>query len=442
MSSFNSTIRSAAILLIVLSIIHPVPEAQAQSDSSSELSYETLDTRVFQQEACECVSRHETLTGKWWDKRDSLEERGIEFEAAVTQFYQGTASGGLRQKFFYSGHGDYELGLDLEKLLGIDGLKLDLGVEHRFGQTVNGFTGTGSSIPVAILPNLPEPDNKHLALTRVTFKQELSEQYEVFFGKLDTLEFDTNAFADGKGRDRFFSTAFNYNPIATRTVPFSTLGVGFSVMNEGERFLTLAVLDTEDTATTIGIDELFAEGAVILAEISIPTYFFGRRGNQRFAGTWSIAVYDTLSQEGRVEFPKIGIEPKKGSWSLLWNFDQLLWSDPCDCERGWGLFGRGGISDGNPNPIEWFLSLGIGGDSFLPGRDEDSFGIGWYYVGMSNKFDPVVSSFFANGQGVEIYYRVTVTEHFHISPDLQIVKPNTAGIDTSIIPGLRAQIDF
>ena len=107
-------------------------------------------------------------------------------------------------------------------------------------------------IPVALLPNLPDPDTKTLALTKVVLTRELSERVEVFLGKLDTLEYDTNAFADGNGRDRFFSTAFNYNPIATRTVPFSTLGAGFNVMNDAERLFTFLVINTEDTGTTVG----------------------------------------------------------------------------------------------------------------------------------------------------------------------------------------------
>ncbi|GEM_PF-2098949 len=127
----------------------------------------------------------------------------------------------------------------------IEGLSLELGSEHRFGETVN--PDTGSSIPVALLPDLPAPDISHLALTKVLFIQELYEDLEIFFGKMDTLEFDTNGFAYGNGRERFFSTAFNYDPIATKTIPFSTLGAGISVLRDGERFPILY-----DAATRLG----------------------------------------------------------------------------------------------------------------------------------------------------------------------------------------------
>ncbi|HXJ58968.1 MAG TPA: carbohydrate porin [Verrucomicrobiae bacterium] len=59
----------------------------------------------------------------------------------------------------------------------------------------------------------------------------------------------------------------------------------------------------------------------------------------------------------------------------------------CDAEpadwyqtRSWGVFGNFGISDGEPNPIEWSAILGIGGSSPIPGRKQDTFGLAYYYL--------------------------------------------------------------
>jgi porin len=386
------------------------------------------------------LNETDTLTGNWQCAKPSLEERGISFGGSVTQFHQGVSSGGVEQRFRYSGHGEYEATFDFGKLADIEGFSLELGSEHRFGMTVN--PDTGSAIPVALLPNLPDPDINDLALTKVLFIQELSEDLEVFFGKMDSLEFDTNGFAYGNGRDRFFSTAFNYNPIATKTIPFSTLGAGISLLRDGERFFTFTVLNSEETPTISGSDVLFANGASMLAKLRLPTQFFGRNGHLAFGGTWSSRTYESLEQETRVQFPEMPVEEKDGSWSIFWSGDQFLWEDPCDSSRGWGLFGRAGISDGNPNPISWFLSFGIGGNSPIADRDDDTFGIGWYYTGISNELGPAFSRQFHDGQGVELYYSIAVTEWSHVTPDLQFVEPNFIGLNTAIIPGLRARIDF
>ena len=133
------------------------------------------------------------------------------------------------------------------KLCGLDRLVVELGSEHRFAESVN--SSTGSIIPVALLPNLPEPETNDLALTKILFMYELRDNAEIFLGKVDTLDYDTNEFADGKGNIKFLSTSFNYNPIATRTIPFSTLGGGINLYYERERAVTFAVLDTEDTVS-------------------------------------------------------------------------------------------------------------------------------------------------------------------------------------------------
>jgi porin len=194
-----------------------------------------------------CTGDCSYATRRFQRIRSSIEDHGIKFEGAMTQFYQGVASGGTERKFRYSGHGDYDLDLDMGRLCGLDRLTIELGSEHRFADTVN--ESTGSVVPVALLPNLPEPETNSLALTEIRFNVEVRENVEAFFGKIDTLAYDRNAFADGKGAEKFLSTAFNYNPIATRTIPFSTLGGGINVMRDGEPVLVLAVFDTEDTGT-------------------------------------------------------------------------------------------------------------------------------------------------------------------------------------------------
>ena len=53
-------------------------------------------------------------------------------------------------------------------------------------------------------------------------------------------------------------------------------------------------------------------------------------------------------------------------------------------------------------------------------------------------------------QGVEMFYNVAVTPWFRLTPDLQVLgpargqtlPPNVRDIDTALVLGLRAKIDF
>ncbi len=52
--------------------------------------------------------------------------------------------------------------------------------------------------------------------------------------------------------------------------------------------------------------------------------------------------------------------------------------------QGWGVFGNISLADQVTNPVHWFLNLGAGGVSPLPGRTADSWGVGYYYLATSN----------------------------------------------------------
>ncbi len=387
-----------------------------------------------------CLWCRPKLTGNWCGMRPCLAQSGITLDADVTQFYQGVTGGGRRQRFKYGGHGDYVVDFDFGKLGVQEGLFLKLRAEHRFGENVN--RDTGAILPVALAANLPVSDREDLYLTDVLFTQALSESFIVFLGKTDTLDGEPNAFAQGRGTDQFCNAAFVFNPALIRTMPYSTLATGFALLEKQVPWFTFTVLNATDTVKTSGFRELFANGVALVPELRIPVTLFGLPGHQLFGGSWSSRDFVALGQDPRIIIPGGGvpIARKAGSWALFYNFDQYLHLDPHKPTRGWGAFGRAAISDGNPNPLKWFLSFGVGGNSPLRARENDSFGIGWYYAGVSDELGPLLN--LHDGQGIEFYYNVAVTPWFHLTPDLQIIEPARPRADTALVFGLRAKADF
>ena len=59
-------------------------------------------------------------------------------------------------------------------------------------------------------------------------------------------------------------------------------------------------------------------------------------------------------------------------------------------ERGIGVFFAFGASDGNPNPVQYGFLAGIGGKGVIPGRADDSFGIGVARTQFSSEFVPLL----------------------------------------------------
>ena len=394
---------------------------------------------------CSAVGGDRTqLTGDWSGARTSLTENGVTVDADSTMFYMGVTGGGVDREFRFSGHNDYVINMDLGKMGVQEGLFVKLRAEHRFGESLAG--ATGALLPSNFVADLPVADSRDVYLTNVLITQMLSEQFGVFFGKMDTLDGDVNEFAHGRGKTQFSNIAFVASPLVLRTAPYSTLGAGFVILGEGaEPLFTFTVLNPTDTARNSGFNELFNEGVSLVGELRVPTEVFGLPGHQLFGASWSSREYVALGQDPRIILPNVPIARQDGSWSVYWNFDQYLWVDPCNSERGWGVFGRAGLADPETNPIAWFLSFGVGGHSLVPGRDNDTFGAGWYYSGTSNELAPFLATALGgvgDGQGVELYYDVEVTKWLHVTPDLQFVMPARDAVDTATIAGVRARVIF
>lgn len=396
---------------------------------------------------CGCKTSHkhggrDTVLGDVFGLRPALADHGITVDADVTQWYMGVTSGGVEREFRYAGHGDYVVNMAGKQLGLNEGLFIKLRAEHRFGESLGG--ATGAVIPSNVLADLPA-NTDDVCLTNVLVTQALSENFAIFVGKLDTLDGDANAFAHGRGKTQFSNLAFVANPIVLRSIPYSTLGGGFVVLQDMEPVFTYTLLNATDTATTSGFDELFRDGVAMSGELRVPTQFFSRPGHQLIGVSWSNKEYVALGQDPRIILPNIPVSRESGSWSVYYNFDQYLVVDPCDPKKGWGVFGRAGIADEQTNPINYFLSLGIGGQSLLASRPDDTFGIGWYYSGTSGDIAPFVERVlggFGDGQGVECYYDIAVTKYLNVTPDMQVIIPARDQVDTALIVGARANLKF
>jgi porin len=382
-----------------------------------------------------------TLTGDWFGARPQLADSGVTVDANVAQFYMGAVSGGQESSARYAGHGDYVMNIDGDKALGMKGMFIKLRAEHRFGQSLGGITG--ALLPSAVATELPNPESEQLYLTNVLFTQMFSETFGVFAGKLDSLDGDQNAFASGRGMTQFSNMAFVGTPIGLRTIPYSTLGTGFVILQDLKPIFTFSVINARETIGTSGFNELFNDGVTLAPELRLPTEFFGLPGHQLFGGTWSSRNYVNLEQDPRIILPGIPIARSSDSWSLYYNFDQHLVVDSHDPSKGWGLFGRAGLADQATNPIGWFLSAGLGGNSMIPGRSDDTFGAGYYFAGTSSEIGPLLSvAGVGDGQGAEVFYNIAVTEWFRLTADAQFIEPARETVNSSVLLGMRGVVTF
>jgi porin len=380
------------------------------------------------------------LLGDGFGLRPGLEDCGLSFYVSSTQFEQGVAAGGFRQAFRWGGKFDMLAHIDSGKLGLWEGGLLDLFAESRLGQSVDGFAGVFSPTNLAMF--FPVPDQQITAITGLKFTQAITERSGIFFGKLNALTGDRERFLKYPLISRFWNAAFNFN-LALDRYPYSTPGAGFYAAPERGPAVAFIALNSYNSPRTSGLENFGRNGVFLYAEAKQATNCFSLPGRVGFAGLYGTGSFTDLSPASFVELPfGAAVAPRKtGTWTLLWTVEQRLWVDPEEPDRGLGLYVQAGLGDGNPNPIRSFVSVAVCGNSSLPGRDGDTFGVGFYDLGLGAEVKSLVPGV-RDEYGVELFYNLRITPGCHLTPDLQVIHPGLAPVETALLLGVRLKIDF
>lgn len=401
--------------------------------------------------------RRSTLSGDWWGFRNELAAKGVSIDMSLTQAAQGIVHGGKDTGWQYGGgRGDLILKLDTQKLGLWPGGFLNVEAEGNFIpadnllKSLNGRTGALMFVNSNQVYPMPAGDNFNLPA--LNFAQFLSPYFGLTIGKYATITSssgDMNEFAHGKGDTNFMNLAFNINPVLLTTVPYSTLGTGIIILptkDPHEAIVNVLVVSSTGRASTSGFEDLDGNNLTFLGEGRLRTNFFDRTGHQVFGVAFSNRKFGSIDQSARFIFENGAFENKKGSWNIHYNFDQYLYEPKKGSGEGIGIFGRFGASDGNPNFMHFFYSLGIGGKGVIPTRERDQYGFGFYYIDVNN---PELQGLFRDTEllrdeyGFEAYYNFAITPWLKLTPDIQVVRgaqKNKVSIGTGPL-GLLPRVD-
>ncbi len=388
-----------------------------------------------------------TLTGDWGGARTELAEQGITFDLSLTQILQGNAHGGkdTNSAFRYSGSTDYILTFDTARLGLWPAGSLKIHGETQFGQSINSKVGSLMSANADAL--FPVPDDTGITtLTEVVYTQFFSEHFGIQLGKIDFRSGDTNVFANSE-TTQFMNLAFLANPCILNFAPYSALTA--TVIFRPTDWLTTVVnvIDTNGSPTETGFNTAFhsPQGTTIINEWDFTIKPFGLPGHQRFGWVWTSKDQQLFNQNARIPPLAIlqrqlgGNEMRSDNYCVYWNFDQYVHVEEEDPTQGVGVFGRFGWAPEEVNAINTFYSIGVGGKGIVPKRDNDTFGIGYYYMNLSDDLPSFLGM--NSEQGVEVYYNIEITPWMHITPDLQvIINPGGGDNDVAVVYGMRMQM--
>ena len=153
---------------------------------------------------------------------------------------------------------------------------------------------------------------------------------------------------------------------------------------------------------------------------------------------------------------------RRHNWSIYGVVDQMVWRPDPNSPRSVGVFARAMVAPGDRNLVNFSLNAGVTMKAPLPGRDDDSVGVG---VGLAHispsarRSDSDVAFYSGNAYPrrssetfVELTYQYQVAPWMQIQPDFQYFFRPAGGvphpdkpeqrISNEAILGLRTNIVF
>jgi porin len=242
----------------------------------------------------------------------------------------------------------------------------------------------------------------------------------------------------GGGIDTFQHIAFAAPP--TLLLPPYIYGGVLTINTEWARF-TGAIYDPRN-AHSLPITEAFKDGIAGMLSVSVPVKIGELPGFQNItlrANNRSLPDLTDLPPLIAFGLPPAGTRP--GAWYLGYSFQQYL--QMTDEKHGWGIFGSIGITDRDPTPLGGGGTIGIAGNSSIEGREDDLFGLGYFYhffsPGLVTALAPIVT--LGPEHGIEAFYNFHLAPGVRLTADLQVIDPSI-GDALTVYGGLRLGARF
>ena len=245
---------------------------------------------------------------------------------------------------------------------------------------------------------------------------------------------------------------FIYSAVFAQVAPYSALTAAFIWLPTPDVNFTTLVAPLVDASTVSGFGQI-GEGAIWATDLDL-RYKLGDLDG----GTSILFAYAWDNEFARIG--GINIDPEDGisldtidsSWALTLTAWQYVYKeveggelDPFNGRQdleGVGLFAHLGFGDKNANPVSWSIAAGVTGRGSIPGRDDDTWGIGYFYNDLKDPRTIALGRLEPSVNGLEAYYNIAIAGWGELTLDFQWVDSALPSIDDSYILGLRLLMTF
>ncbi len=373
----------------------------------------------------------ETLSGDWNGARVSLAEHGVFFGAGATFDWFGVWSGGASKKDSFHSLIDFNIGLDLDPLLGWKGANFlaDFYVVGGGDSQVGAFQG----------PSSIEGDHR-AQLGELWFEYSFfEEKFRAKAGKIDAnSEF---GFVENAGEFLNSGAAVPLSIVDMPTFPDPAFGALLfwyptPSLYSGFGYFDGAGHDGVPTGSR-GPKTFFDD------DVSDSHVWFFEAGShwhpskQQGVGRVAVGAYHHDAVYNRFAGgTKSGVT---GYYAIV--EQHLHRSNPSDIEDSSGLRGAifVGYTPGTVSDAEYHFGLALAWQGICDWRPDDDCGI---YLGHVDLSDEPGAGYAQDETVIELYYKIQVTPFFSVKPDLQWFRNlnGNPALDNAVQGGLRIEV--
>ena len=381
------------------------------------------------------------------DFKQQLERLGGKLDLSLIAFAQGQVTGsdasattnaltGRATGTGIDGSGRFDALLELDSTrLGLwGGGHIHAHVEVE-GGGLPGWRG-GAFWPVNTAAILPLTEPGQWSLSSLYLRQRWGGT-RLLVGKVNVIDLQAqNPFFGGWGIDRFQNRALVLPP--TGVTPATLMAASIS-QQIGEVSLGSVAFDPNDR-TLNSVDNLFADGV----NLSLSAQWNGRlwQRSSNLGVAYTLSTRQSVSLEETFVPSELRQRGLISPSNLTINVGHILWPSPVRAGQGIGVYGRFGVTGGDPNPIQSSLAMGISGQGTWRSRPLDGFGVGVYLYNWSSGLEATLLTLLQQELGLELYYNLALNPWLTLSPNLQVIQPATAGSPLLTVLGLRSRVRF
>ncbi|MFL5257724.1 MAG: carbohydrate porin [Rhodopila sp.] len=412
----------------------------------------------------------DTLLGNLGGLRDRLAEYGITIGLQETSEVLGNVTGGVHTGFAYDGATLMKLNVDTEKAFGLPG-----GTFFISALQIHGRNLAADNLLALQIPSNIEAD-------RSTRLWELWYQQAFLDGRVDVKigqQAADQEFITSLGASLFINSAMGWPVLPAVDLyaggpayPLSTLGARVRATGLGPFTVLAGVFDDnppggpfDDDSQVRGRERAGAQfnlntGALFIAEVQYAinqpagdadsgAKATGLPGTYKFGGWYDTGSFPDQRYDSNGNLLAVtGGDPlmRRHNYSLYAIADQAIWRPDPASPRTIGVFARVMGAPGDRNLVSFGANAGITVKAPLPGRDDDTFGVGWGIAKIGGNaiqfgrdlnalgtYTPVRSS----ENFIEVTYQCQVAPWWQVQPDFQYIFMPGGGIANPQNPSKR-----